>query len=93
MSYLRDRAAGLLTTALGYDVDPDEISPALGGCRSEDVYRWEVFTYNERDMPRIFGCWQTLTEFVRLGIKYGITVDHKDREVDANEPPEARKKT
>lgn len=33
----------------------------------------------------VVGCWQTLTEFVRLAAKFGIGVNLKDDEIWANE--------
>lgn len=73
---LRWKAAVLLTEAIGYPVYPENIKTVEGYYRSQDVYRFEVFTHNG-NMPEIFGCWETLTYFVKHGKKDGVEVERK----------------
>lgn len=81
---LRWRAADLLTDALGYRVYAENIRTVEGYYRSEDVYRWEAHTRqyspeSEGGVPHIYGCWLTLTVFVRYGEKYGVAIDKSAR--------------
>jgi hypothetical protein len=50
-----------------------------------DVYRWELFAAKKTGGPVVLGCWQTLTDFVRLAAKHGIGLDTRDLEIYANE--------
>lgn len=75
----RIRAAKILSDALGWEVFPEEIKPATGSWRTDwrlDVYRWELFTYQNRNpkLPFIAGCWDTLTKFVKVASKVGCHV-------------------
>lgn len=78
---LRIRAAEILAKNFPeWDVRPEDIKPATGSWRTDwrnDVYRWELFTRlksNPNNMPVVCGCWETLTEFVRLAAKTGCHV-------------------
>jgi hypothetical protein len=84
---LRFAAAELLTEEIGEYVDPTSIDPVRGFYLKEDVYRWEVYPFPVPGTPfqLIYGCWQTLTEFVKLGKKNGIAIDHKQQEIFAKE--------
>ena len=69
-------------------VNPEDIFCATGRNRSDwrmDVFRWELFASDRLQHPVVLGCWQTLTKFVRLAAKHGITVNMRDREIAANE--------
>lgn len=84
---LRIKAAKILSAGLGWEVDPSDIRPATGRWRTDwrlDVYRWELFSYIDGNTNRPFaaGCWESLTEFVRLAAKNGFTVE--DREISPN---------
>lgn len=88
---LRWRAAALLTDALGYPVYAENIRCAEGYYKREDVYRWEAntrqfFPGSKGDgVPHVYGCWLTLTVFVRFGEKYGVIVDKSDGEIWAKD--------
>ena len=77
-SRIRQRAAAILSSELGWDVAPEDIEPVQGFYRScwlADVYRWEVFTRDNNGMTCVAGCWETLTEFVKEAAKHGCHVD------------------
>ncbi len=77
---LRIAAAKILSQGFGFQVEPSEIHPATGAWRTDvrlDVYRWELFTKNERGLPVVAGCYDTLTEFVRVARQTGFHI-HKD---------------
>ncbi len=76
-SYIRRRAAVILSKTLGWEVYSDEISPTQGFYRSNplaDIYRWELFTRDTNGLAQVYGCWETLTEFVREAPKHGFYV-------------------
>lgn len=94
---LRHDAARLLSKHLGYWVDATAVRPAKGYWRSSpyvDVYRWEIILHKPDQSPSLkhpLGCWETLTEFVRNGKKYGIGIDWEDGTIWANESEAAAK--
>jgi hypothetical protein len=85
---VRIQAAALIDKHFpDWKCQPEDISPATGSWRTNwklDVYRWEMRVYDGR-FTHVVGCWQTLTEFVRLAAKFGIGVNLKDDEIWANE--------
>jgi hypothetical protein len=85
----RRQAANLLTDHFGVSVDTGDFLLVYGYWRKADVYRWEVGVRSKghEDSGTWYGCWQTMTEFVRLAKKYGISVNEKDTEIEANEGP------
>jgi hypothetical protein len=75
---MRERVAELLREHLGWRVYARDVYPVTGFWKRVDVYRWEVHTPDGK-----FGCWETMTEFVKLAAKFGVRVDGK--EISANE--------
>ena len=89
MSYLREQIVEILSKE-GWTLYPDDIWPAVGFYRKHmaDVYRWQFQAlppgspYKDK---RGFGCWQTMTEFVKLAKKYGFYyMDSEDQEIGAH---------
>jgi hypothetical protein len=86
----RIRAAALIDKHFpGWKCQAEDITPATGAWRTDwrlDVYRWELYASKAIDgkFPVVLGCWQTLTEFVRFGSKYGIHIDMQKLEISAN---------
>ena len=81
-SRLTENALRLLQEA-GFEAE-SEINVTTGYWRSQDVYRWDV-AGKIGGIPHSYGCWQTLTEFVRLAKKFGVGFDTKYGEVWAYE--------
>lgn len=85
---VRIQAAEILTRGLGFTVQPEDIVLPTGAWRTDwrlDVYRWELFTKNERGLPLIAGCWWTLTEFCKLSKTDGFHI-HDDEIYPGKEP-------
>ncbi len=82
---MKERVAELLREHLGWRISASDIVPVSGFWKRVDVYRWEVYH------PTLgkFGCWQTMTQFVKDATKYGCYLDGK--EIEASEPPIAGK--
>ena len=80
---LAQRVMQILEDA-GYE--PDCLRPAKGFWRTAmaDVFSWEVHLKID-GFVKCCGCWQTMTQFVKLAGKYGFTVD--DDEIWANQKP------
>lgn len=77
MSKLREQAAQFITAA-GLQVRPQDIQPVTGFWKQQDCYRWELSSR----MYDGWGCWLTLTEFVRECKKYGSArLDRKECEI------------
>lgn len=87
MSKLRDKAVDILFEH-GIDIEPDEIEVPNGVWRQADVYRWEIWIH-DCHRSKHYGCWETLTEFVREASKYGMTITENKGmfEISANEAP------
>ena len=89
---LADQALDLLHQA-GFVEKPLGITLPGGYWRTQDVYRWEVWgRWPGQPSDQHYGCWQTLTDFVRLAKKHGIghseyQMGLSDNEIFANEPP------
>ena len=65
VSDLRIKAAEILSEALGMDVDPNRVEPVTGYYKSQDVYRWEMYTDPHAGRSLSLGCWDKLKSFVR----------------------------
>lgn len=81
---LRREAAELLSEHFSASIDAEDIEPARGFWRMADVYRFEFCVWKP-GLQRFsyYGCWQSLTEFVRDAKRFGI--DHDDTDVWAKE--------
>jgi hypothetical protein len=89
----RIAAAKILTENLGFEVRPEEISVATGRNRSDwrmDVYRWELFGTNSYGSPVVAGCWERLTDFVKIAKVRGCFITD-DREITYKEVKNAKK--
>jgi hypothetical protein len=78
---LRIAAADILSSGFGFRVEPSDIKPATGAYRTDwrqDVYRWELFAKNDRGIPVICGCWETLTQFVKVARRDGFHITADD---------------
>jgi len=78
---MRHAVAELLTEFFGVFIDASEIKPVTGMWKRIDVYRWEV-QVRESGYPskRHYGCWETMTEFVKDAKRNGIaTVKHRSK--------------
>lgn len=85
----RREAAKLLTTFFSVPVLPEHVQPVTGFWKKEDVYRWELLVYGLTqfaDQPKCYGCWESLTSFVRDAKKNGIELQYKGREIGACAP-------
>ncbi len=90
---LRIQAAKILARNFpDLDISPEDISPATGRNRSDwrmDVYRWELFTRTKLGRPKVVGCWETLTNFVKLATIHGCHIS--DGEIHLGKPVKSRK--
>lgn len=78
-------AAKLLSKHFGVDVTADDLILVNGAWIKEDVYRFEAgIRFPGRDLPKYYGCWDKMTEFVRLGKQFGLSHDDENKEVWAN---------
>lgn len=91
---LRERAAEILSTTFpDWDITAEDIYPVTGFWKRVDVYRWEAYFHlkkvysNGNRIPMSIGCWENLTEFVKLASKYGCEFDSKCTEVSPNYGP------
>ena len=75
---VRIEAAKLLAAGLGFDVNPENITPVTGFWKSVDCHRWELFVVREGKHPFFVGCWESLTEFVRYAKAIGFHVKNKE---------------
>ncbi len=96
-SKLRERAAEILSAAFpDWDIAAEDIIPVSGFWKRVDVYRWQASFYrksrytNGDRIPMSIGCWDSLTEFVKLASKNGVTFD--DDEIWANSKPKEESK-
>lgn len=83
---LRKQVSKILKTTLNLEIKPDRIYPATGSyrtCRYHDVYRWEANGRDESGSIVSFGCFDTMTVFIKE-YKDGFYID--DMELCLGEP-------
>lgn len=70
----RIAAAKILSKQLGFEVRPEDIIVASGQYKKMDVYRWELFGFNNG--IRVWaGSWERLTDFVKVAKAKGCFIN------------------